>query len=206
MIELSKTKELIFDAFVEMTSALGYENVSMRELASKVGIQVASIYNHFTNKDSILELAYKYHALYQYDNRKPVEYMKKLMETASPAEIIDAFYYTHDSEDPKRNIRMVLIIKIINMRLFQDPLANAEFMETDTTGRKYILDIIRHGVEIGRISPEFDAETFAEIFIGTRQITGIKAFANINYEVHGLDPEGLIKAMITTLLSTGFIS
>ena len=36
MNELSGTKELIFDVFIALTSAFGYENVSMRDIAKKL--------------------------------------------------------------------------------------------------------------------------------------------------------------------------
>jgi len=78
MEKLSGTKELIFDAFVEMISALGYENVSMRDIAEKVGIKGSSIYNHFESKGKILECAYNYYSNHFYDNRTPVDAVKKI--------------------------------------------------------------------------------------------------------------------------------
>ena len=98
MDELSGIKEHIFDAFVEMTSSLGYENVSMRNIAEKVGIKVASIYNHFETKGKILNYAYDYYAKRQYDNRKPLDEMKKMIETASADDIVPTFFYKFVTE------------------------------------------------------------------------------------------------------------
>ena len=202
MNELSGTKELIFDTFVEMTSALGYENVSMRDIAEKVGIKVASIYNHFETKGNILEYAYNYYSKHQYDNRVPVEEMKSLIETADTEEIINTFRYTFVSEDKKKYVRMVLITKIIYMRLFQDPAANSIFAESNKNNAEYVTDVLKHGIDLGRFDPEFDIYTFADIFIGAITIMGIKAFAGAVYEVKQLDQEKHIQAQLARLLST----
>jgi predicted DNA-binding protein YlxM (UPF0122 family) len=198
---LSGTKELIFDTFLEMTSALGYENVSMRNIAKKVGIQGASIYNHFESKGKILEDAYNYYLKHQYDNRKPVEVMKKMIETANTEEFVNALDYTFDSGDQKKYIRMILITKIIYMRLFQDPAANTIFTESSINNINYIVSILEHGVSIGRINPNFDIETSADVLVGAKQIMGIKAFADANYVAGPINQEKRILELFARLLS-----
>jgi AcrR family transcriptional regulator len=200
--ELTGTKELIFDAFVEMTSTFGYESVSMRDIAKKVGIKVASIYNHFESKQKILDFAYSYYSKHYYDNRKPVDMMKKLIETANAEELITAFAYNFDSEDNKKYVRMILITKIIYMRLFQDKAANAMFAESNINNNEYVVNVLKHGINIGRIDPAFDTVTFADILIGSIVIMGIKAFSGTAYQVGQLEQEKLIHAILARLLST----
>ena len=202
MNELSGTKELIFDVFVEMTSRLGYENVSMRDIADKVGIKAASIYNHFETKAKILEEVYNYYSIHQYENRKPVDMMKKLIETAGPEEMIRAFTYTFETEDQKKYVRMILITKIIYMRLFQDPAANAMFAESNKNNAEYVISILKHGIEAGRVESGFDIETFADILIGSMTVMGIKAFSSPAYAVSQLEQENHILALLARLLSS----
>ena len=206
MNELSGTKELIFDSFVEMTSALGYENVSMRDVAKKVGIQVASIYNHFESKAKILESAYKYYSEHLYDNRTPIDAMEKLIESASAEEIVTELAYTFVSEDRSKYVRMILITKIIYMRLFQDPIANAIFTETNRDNSEYVINILKHGIGIGRIDPGFDIEIFAEVLIGAKEIMGIKAFADAAYVAGQVEREPRILTLFMRLLSSSFIA
>lgn len=47
------TKDIILYKALIMFSEKGYEGVSMRDIASEVGIKAASIYNHFKNKEDI---------------------------------------------------------------------------------------------------------------------------------------------------------
>ncbi|MCL2366633.1 MAG: TetR/AcrR family transcriptional regulator [Oscillospiraceae bacterium] len=202
MSELSGTKELIFDVFVELTSTLGYENVSMRDIAKKVGIQAASIYNHFQTKAHILEYAYDYYTKHLHDNRQPISLVKKLIETEDAQSIVEAINYTFESEDNKKYVRMILITKIVYMRLFQDAIANATFAETIKNNTEYVIDILTHGVNIGRLDPGFDREIFADVLIGAKVVMGIKAFSDSDYVAHQLEKELRILALFTQLLSS----
>jgi len=202
MEELSGTKELIFDSFVEMTSVLGYENVSIRNISKKVGIQPASIYNHFESKAQLLESVYEYYLRHYFDNRKPIEEMKKLIETASAQELIAAFKRTFESEDQKKYIRMILITKIVYMRLYQDQRANEIFSNNFQNENDYVVEILKHGIDTGRIDSSFDIETFAYILIGSLVFMGVRAFSSPTYVVEQLEQEKRIFAQLTQLFST----
>ena len=205
MNEFSGTKELIFDTFVEMSSALGYENVGMRDLAKKVGIKVSSIYNHFDSKGKILEEAYNYYSKHLYDNRTSVDVMKKMVETASAKDIITTLAYTFETDDQKKYVRMILITKIIYMRLFQDPIANAIFTQTDKESADYIVSILQHGIDIGRIDPGLDIEIFAEVLIGAKEVMGVRAFSDAAYVAGQVEMEPRILAQFVRLLASSFI-
>ena len=202
MTEFSGTKELIFDVFIEMTSSLGYENVSMRDIAGKVGIKVSSIYNHFEGKQSILDVVYDYYRKHYFDNQKPLDFMKKLVETASAGEIVRTLARTFENEDQKKYVRMILITKIVYMRLFQDTVANTITAEHNKSDVEYVVNVLKHGIDIGRIDPDFDLETFANVLIDSYTMMGIKAFAGTAYKVGQLDQEKLLIDMLSKLLST----
>ena len=202
MNDLTGTKEHIFDVFLEMTSNLGYENVSIRDITKKVGIKPASMYNHFLNKAKLLEYAYEYYSIHRYNNRRPVDMMKKLIETAGAEEIVKSLWYTFETDDRKKYVRMILITKIVYMRLFQDKTANAMFAEWNVNDAEFVVSILKHGINVGRIESGFDLKTFADVLIGSMTIMGIKAFAGISYEVGQLPQEGEILSMLSRLLSS----
>jgi len=47
-------KEKIFNVSIDLFSRQGYDGVSIRQIASEVGIKESSIYNHYKSKESIL--------------------------------------------------------------------------------------------------------------------------------------------------------
>ncbi len=53
--DAATNKEKILSIAIELFSQKGYSCVSMREIAASVGIKAASIYNHYKNKEAILE-------------------------------------------------------------------------------------------------------------------------------------------------------
>ena len=205
MSERTETKERILDAFIEMASTLGYENVTMRDIAKKVGINSASIYYHYESKDRILEYAYEFFTRHYFDNRKSSAIMKKLIETATAEEIIEALSRSYESDDPKKYFRMILINKIVYMRLFQDQVAGSMFVENNANDARYVIDIMQHGINVGRIYPDFDIVTFAEVLIGSQVAMGVKAYASPGYEICELDEKARILAMISKLFATALI-
>lgn len=54
------TKEMIFEAAVDLFSRKGYSGTSIREIAREVGIKESSIYNHFSGKGAIFEAIMEY--------------------------------------------------------------------------------------------------------------------------------------------------
>jgi len=52
---MEKTKETIMYQALTLFSDRGYEGVSMRDIASAVGIKAASLYNHFKSKEDIFK-------------------------------------------------------------------------------------------------------------------------------------------------------
>ncbi|HUX14300.1 MAG TPA: helix-turn-helix domain-containing protein [Spirochaetia bacterium] len=48
-------RDAIFRTALRLFSGHGYENVSMRQIASAVGIKASSIYNHFSSKAELLD-------------------------------------------------------------------------------------------------------------------------------------------------------
>jgi len=52
--QISSTAELVLARAVALFSTGGFEGTSMRQIASAVGIQPASLYNHYSSKEEIL--------------------------------------------------------------------------------------------------------------------------------------------------------
>jgi len=73
--ELRNKKKQIFETAMELFAQKGYSNVTVREIASKVGIKASSIYNHYSSKEEILHDVFDF-----YDRRWTSFYHQKLKE------------------------------------------------------------------------------------------------------------------------------
>jgi len=74
------TKEKIFNVSLDLFSQKGFNGVSVREIAREVGIRESSIYNHYKNKEAILDAIMEYF-ISELQGGPPDEEMDKLMET-----------------------------------------------------------------------------------------------------------------------------
>ena len=57
----ANNKEKIFDVSIDLFSEYGYDGVSIRQIATEVGIKESSIYNHYKSKESILDAILEYY-------------------------------------------------------------------------------------------------------------------------------------------------
>lgn len=53
-------KKRIFEAAVKLFASRSYSEVSMREIATEVGIRASSIYNHYASKEALLDAIFQY--------------------------------------------------------------------------------------------------------------------------------------------------
>ncbi len=86
----ARTEEAIRSAAIELIAARGFEAMSLRELASKVGVQPGSIYRYFPSKGRLLvELLIEHleFLLEHWERERPVN--------AEPVQLLQAFVDFH---------------------------------------------------------------------------------------------------------------
>jgi len=66
-------KQKIFEVSIDLFSRFGYEGVSIRQIASNVGIKESSIYNHYNSKESILDSILNYYIERMLDEDIPLD-------------------------------------------------------------------------------------------------------------------------------------
>jgi AcrR family transcriptional regulator len=81
MNDFKGTKKKIYDAAIKLFADRGYKASTMRDIAKIVGIQQSAIYNHFKNKEAILEaIIQDLHTsdlINIFENKEPKELYKK---------------------------------------------------------------------------------------------------------------------------------
>jgi AcrR family transcriptional regulator len=84
----SDNRQRILDASLDLFSAKGYSNTSVRQLAQQAGIRESSVYNHFESKEAILvELVAQYDSIMEQFSPIP-ETMLTLLNGKSSGEIL----------------------------------------------------------------------------------------------------------------------
>ncbi|GHV28164.1 hypothetical protein FACS18948_6750 [Clostridia bacterium] len=129
----------------------------MRDIASAVGINVASIYNHYGSKEAILHSLYETYEKCLNEARPDMDSVMRMCETASVAEIMAVLDF-HYKEDQQEMIDRTILTA--TRMLISDPLSVA-FV------KKCIFDNIRdllvapmnRMIELGRIEP-IDVDAF----------------------------------------------
>ena len=200
-LKLKGTKERIFDEAIELMAKKGFEDVSMREIADEVGVQVSSIYNHFSSKEEILDTIYQYFGIHRLDSRNSADYIKAIIEGGTAREVIRILSDTAFESEKNIDKRMVLIPKIILMRVYKDVKASRFFLhDWYERDMEHFEKWIGYAVEIGRLGNDFEIEAFSMLF--WKQLIAIKicAVADPNYEVKKLYEEEQFLDMFARLL------
>ena len=112
----TQTKDKIFDTALDLFSKKGYDSVSVRTIASEVGIKESSIYNHYSSKKDILMSILNYFEEYFKGNPLDDENIRKLLEE-NPEE-----FYHQGSEMFKQQIfeeKILKILKLIFVQMYQ---------------------------------------------------------------------------------------
>jgi AcrR family transcriptional regulator len=154
-METQTTKERILDEAIKLFSELGYDAVSMRDIAVKVGIKAASIYNHFHSKKEILEEMYVFY-IHIKDMAAPD--LKSLLVLLETEPIMDVLMKMDFHYDPALQEKMDRIFFIASQRICQDKevIIRKYFFEPFN---KTLSVILNRAIELGKIEP-IDVDCF----------------------------------------------
>lgn len=162
------TKKKIFDNAIELFVASGFDNVSLRDIADKVGIRQSTIYNHFKSKQDILDAIYGFYKIHFLKDRLSLVDMKTKLQNDSLIDIIGFIRYDFNKEYEQK---MSDITKIVFQRIGIDERAKeiSKTLMVDE-GIQYVEDVFNIGVENGRFAP-FDTHAMSVFINSIRTFT-----------------------------------
>ena len=96
---MEQTQERLLDIAADLFSKQGYAGVSMRDIASAVGITQAAIYHHFPNKDALYVAAVAY--LFQRDTLGINEQMAAIEQPTQRLQILVSAMLGAMDTDPR---------------------------------------------------------------------------------------------------------
>lgn len=160
----TQTKDKIFDAALDLFSKKGYDSVSVRTIASEVGIKESSIYNHYSSKKDILMSTLNYFEEYFKGNPLDDENIRKLLEE-NPEE-----FYHQGSEMFKQQIfeeKILKIMKLIFVQMYQIDEVKEFFLREILGGSTdFWSDVFEILIQKNVIGSDCNPNKLAEMYFG----------------------------------------
>ena len=160
----TQTKDKIFDTALDLFSKKGYDSVSVRTIASEVGIKESSIYNHYSSKKDILMSILNYFEEYFKGNPLDDENIRKLLEE-NPEE-----FYQQGSEMFKQQIfeeKILKIMKLIFVQMYQIDEVKEFFLREILGGSTdFWSDVFEILIQKNVIGSDCNPNKLAEMYFG----------------------------------------
>lgn len=160
----TQTKDKIFDTALDLFSKKGYDSVSVRTIASEVGIKESSIYNHYSSKKDILMSILNYFEEYFKGNPLDDENIRKLLEE-NPEEC-----YHQGSEMFKQQIfeeKILKIMKLIFVQMYQIDEVKEFFLREILGGSTdFWSDVFEILIQKNVIGSDWNPNKLAEMYFG----------------------------------------
>lgn len=160
----TQTKDKIFDTALDLFSKKGYDSVSVRTIASEVGIKESSIYNHYSSKKDILMSILNYFEEYFKGNPLDYENIRKLLEE-NPEE-----FYHQGSEMFKQQIfeeKILKIMKLIFVQMYQiDEVKEFFLREILGWSTDFWSDVFEILIQKNVIGSDCNPNKLAEMYFG----------------------------------------
>ena len=160
----TQTKDKIFDTALDLFSKKGYDSVSVRTIASEVGIKESSIYNHYSSKKDILMSILNYFEEYFKGNPLDDENIRKLLEE-NPEE-----FYHQGSDMFKQQIfeeKILKIMKLIFVQMYQIDEVKEFFLREILGGSTdFWSDVFEILIQKNVIGSDCNPNKLAEMYFG----------------------------------------
>ena len=190
MDELGKnTKQRILECAIKLFAAKGYTETSMRELAKEVGVKEASIYNHFSSKNSILEhilddYSQFTNAIFKKDSLSP------LKENPTAEGILS--YLTLIFPEGKEQLYLGEL-HVILQEQHRNPIVRKFMSEEYIFGNeKTITTMIQDMIEIGIFRPDTDPDFWVKMHSSLIYAFASRSMLGIGDQSEGFSGMGLI--------------
>jgi AcrR family transcriptional regulator len=145
------TKEKIMDAALTLFTHHGFSDVPMRAIAKAVGINAASIYNHFASKEEILYSLYDFYKERRLGAAPDTNELMKAVETLPPFEALMKLDFHFD---PAIQEKMDRILVVASRRISSDPISERFVRENIFEhGAALLIPMLGRMIDLGKIEP-----------------------------------------------------
>ena len=161
---LLDTKTHIFNTALRLFATSGVENVSMRDLASTVGIKAASIYNHFNSKEHIVEACYDYYLKYHDSTRLNEEQYTVVLQKGTKEEVVNV---PNNQFPPELAENLIYAMTVLFSRMYTDAKAIEKYTKMIDYSLEFLKKFFELGIELGRFE-KFNVRAVSLLFLSSR--------------------------------------
>lgn len=158
LTQSANTKEAIFLAAADLFARENYYNVSVRQIAKKVGIMPSSIYNHYKSKESILLDIYAYFDDNMQRLKPDLDELLLLAEMAHPHEVLHKTIFTFPQEIMRTMLTTMLVTS--SMCRVDERADRVTFRNLVEMSFEFDVPLLEKMVALGRVEP-IDIKGFA---------------------------------------------
>lgn len=158
LTQSANTKEAIFLAAADLFARENYYNVSVRQIAEKVGIMPSSIYNHYKSKESILLDIYAYFDDNMQRLKPDLDELLLLAEMAHPHEVLHKTTFTFPQEIMRTMLTTMLVTS--SMCRVDERADRVTFRNLVEMSFEFDVPLLEKMVALGRVEP-IDIKGFA---------------------------------------------
>lgn len=191
-------KETILLATFDLASENGLGNVSLSQIAKKVGIQKASLYSHFSSKEDLINSLYEFlrERAKNIDDNEPIDY-GKMVSGQDAREVLHHVVENYIKITTDKNMRMFYKF-IMSERVFSKEAAKIMITETE----KMILATkqLFYAMQIHKVMNFKNIDMAAVCFAMT--IHSLIDYQNDKMSVEALDMKELINEYINHFYET----
>ncbi|MFV2045866.1 TetR/AcrR family transcriptional regulator [Metabacillus sp. YM-086] len=146
------TKDKIFETALDLFSQKGYSAVSIREITRTVGIKESSLYNHFKNKEQILESILTHFRTDFSKTMPPLEALDEILNNSTT----DAFFKAghRNFKTYMENVHAQKMWRVLQVEQFREPMARDIILTDFFQSTIDFLEIVfKKLIEMNRIKP-----------------------------------------------------
>ena len=158
------TKTQIFNTALRLFAASGVENVSMRDIARAVGIKAASIYNHYSSKELIVEACYDFFLKYHDSTRLNREQYTIVLQKGTKEEIVNV---PNDQFPEELEEKLINAMTVLFSRMYTDTKAIEKYTKMIDHSLEFLKGFFELGIELGRFE-KFNVRGVSLLFLSAR--------------------------------------
>ena len=159
-----RTKTQILNTALRLFAFSGVENVSMRDIATAVGIKAASIYNHYAGKEQIVEACYDYFLGNYNINRLTKNQYIPVLQNGTKEEVV---MVTNNQFPKEIKENMIFAMTVLFSRIYTDAKAIDRYTRQIDDSMRFLMEFFETGIKIGRFE-EFNVRGISMLLLSAR--------------------------------------